>query len=214
MLVNEVVSVVGLSRKSIRYYEEVGLLRPSRNSSNDYRIYNDSDIKELKLIKFLRELDVSINDIKLLQSGELSLEDCMNNSILKIDKYVDNYSKIKDVCSEISSNNESYNSIDIDKYHKPINILKKEGFTMKKVKSDNKKKIEGAIISSSLFSIFYLFILGVITYFQFTEADKMPWILYIILMLVLLLPIVGVIYNLVARIKEIKGGEEDEASKY
>ena len=71
MLINEVEHVVGLSKKSIRLYEENGLLRPKRNSTNDYRIYDDEDIELLKKIKFLRELGVPIREIKMLQSKTL-----------------------------------------------------------------------------------------------------------------------------------------------
>ena len=42
----------------------------------------------------------------------------------------------------------------------------------------------------------------------------MPWILYIFIMVIFIFPIVGIVYNLIVRIKEINGGEEDEASKY
>lgn len=52
MLINEVEHIVGLSKKSIRYYEENGLLRPRRNQENDYRVYTEKDIQKLKTIKF------------------------------------------------------------------------------------------------------------------------------------------------------------------
>ena len=42
----------------------------------------------------------------------------------------------------------------------------------------------------------------------------MPWILYLFCMILFGFPLVGIIYNLMIRIKEIKEGEEDEASKY
>ena len=42
----------------------------------------------------------------------------------------------------------------------------------------------------------------------------MPWMLYWFMVLLFGVPIIGIIYNLVGRIKEINGGEEDEASKY
>ncbi|MDE6142002.1 MAG: MerR family transcriptional regulator, partial [Bacilli bacterium] len=59
MFINEVCHAVGLTKKSIRFYEENGLLTPKRDNSNDYRIYSQSDIEKLKKIKFLRELNVS-----------------------------------------------------------------------------------------------------------------------------------------------------------
>ena len=48
MFINEVEHLVGLSKKSIRYYEENGLLNPSRNKENDYRIYQEEDIRKLE----------------------------------------------------------------------------------------------------------------------------------------------------------------------
>ena len=85
---------------------------------------------------------------------------------------------------------------------------------MRNIKTNKSKKIKGAIISSLIFSLFFIFIAVIITYFQFTELDKMPWILYIFIMVIFIFPIVGIVYNLIVRIKEINGGEEDEASKY
>ena len=86
MLINEVQYKVGLTKKSIRYYESEGLLKPKRNNNNDYREYDETDIKDLKLIKFLRNLNVSINEIKKLKNNELTLKECMEERIKFIEK--------------------------------------------------------------------------------------------------------------------------------
>lgn len=214
MFINEVETKVGLSKKSIRYYEENGLIKPNRNKENDYRVYSGGDVEKLKVIKFLRELDVPIRDIKLLNDGKLTLQDCMMDRIDKIKREEEKYKKIKNMCLEISRSKDTFTSVDIDKYFMEMNILNKEGFTMRNVQVNKKKKIWGAVISSLIFSIFFIFLVSIISYFQFTETDKIPWIIYIFLMMIFMIPIVGIIYNLIARIKEINGGEEDEASKY
>lgn len=81
---------------------------------------------------------------------------------------------------------------------------------------DNKyyKKMLGAILSSLLFGLFYLFFAGVIIYLQITESEKIPTLFFIFILIFLLIPFLAIIVNLFSRIKEIKGGEEDEASKY
>lgn len=214
MLINEVESIVGVSKKSIRYYEEQGLLTPKRNQENDYRVYDDDDIKQLKLIKFLRELNVPIHDIQKLKSNELSIKECMKDRISKIEENQKNYQKIKNMCIDIMNSESSYNEIDISKHSIQMNILNKEGFTMRDMKKNNQRKISGAILSSLLFSVLFLFLIGMISYFQFSETDKMPWILYGFFMFILFVPIIGIFTNLILRIKEINGGEEDEASKY
>lgn len=69
-------------------------------------------------------------------------------------------------------------------------------------------------MSSLSFSLLFIFLMALISYFQFTEEDKIPWIVYGVLMLLFGFPILSVGINLFRRIKEIRGGEEDEASKY
>ena len=85
---------------------------------------------------------------------------------------------------------------------------------MRDVRTSKRKKITGAVLSSLIFGSFFIFLVSIITYFQVTEADKIPWLVYAFLMFLFGFPIVGIIVNLVNRIKEINGGEEDEASKY
>lgn len=214
MNIHEVGSIVGLSRKSIRYYEEEGLLCPKRNLSNDYRIYTDSDIKKLKLIKFLRELDVPIIEIKKLDNNTLTIQECMYDRIKKIEEEEKNYKNIKNMCLELASSKSTYNDIDIEKYSSFMNILNKKGFTMRNIKSNKNKKIFGAVTSSVTFSLFFIFLIMMISYFQFTNSEKIPWLLYGFLVVIFLFPLISIIINLFLRIKEINKGEEDEASKY
>ncbi len=214
MSIHEVCSIVGLTRKSVRYYESVGLLNPRRNTDNDYRIYNEEDIKTLKIIKFLRELDVPIDDLKRIKKKELSLQDCLKDRINKIEREEENYLKIKNMCFEIIKENASIENINISKYFSNMNILNKKGFTMRNTKTSKTKKIIAAILVSLLFILFLGGILGMISYFQFTESTKIPWVIYFIIVLLFGLPLFGMIYNLFLRIKEILKGEEDEASKY
>ena len=85
---------------------------------------------------------------------------------------------------------------------------------MRKDKYNKSKKIVGAILSSIIFSLFFVFMIVLFIYLQNTETDKLPWLLFWFFIIIFSLPIIGIIYNLIIRIKEIKGGEEDEASKY
>ena len=80
--------------------------------------------------------------------------------------------------------------------------------------TNNKEKITGAILSAIIFELLFLTMFGMTIYFQFTEEEKIPWLLFIIQISIYLIPSIAIIINLITRIKEIKGGEEDEASKY
>lgn len=53
--IQEVSDVVGLTARSIRYYEEVGLMKPAARSEGAYRLYDADDVARLQFIKGLRD---------------------------------------------------------------------------------------------------------------------------------------------------------------
>ena len=53
--IHEAAAEVGLTARSVRYYEEVGLLRPAARSEGDYRLYDETDVERLRFIKGLRD---------------------------------------------------------------------------------------------------------------------------------------------------------------
>ena len=54
--IQEVAAETSLTTRAIRYYEEVGLLRPAARSGGDYRLYDASDLERLQYIKNLRDV--------------------------------------------------------------------------------------------------------------------------------------------------------------
>ena len=168
----------------------------------------------LKKIKFLRELGVTIKDIKAIFNHDISLNDCLQEQMHKINKEKDKYDDILKICENVIALDKDIEDVDITEYLQSINILNKEGFSMRDVKTNKSKKIIGACISSLIFGLLFIFLGYTVTYFQMTQDDKMPLFFFIFVMGVLLLPVIAIIYNLIVRIKEILGGEEDEASKY
>lgn len=55
MRIQEAAAEVGLTPRSVRYYEELGLLRPAARSEGDYRLYDETDVERLRFIKGLRD---------------------------------------------------------------------------------------------------------------------------------------------------------------
>ena len=69
--IQEVAAEAGLTPRSIRYYEEVGLLRPAARSQGAYRLYDASDVERLVFIRGLRDdAGFSIAEIGLLLEDE------------------------------------------------------------------------------------------------------------------------------------------------
>jgi DNA-binding transcriptional MerR regulator len=53
--IQEVASELGLTTRTIRYYEELGLLKPVARSEGDYRLFDPDDLERLRFIKGLRD---------------------------------------------------------------------------------------------------------------------------------------------------------------
>jgi len=71
--IQEVAEETGLTPRSIRYYEELGLLRPAARSEGAYRLYDTSDLEQLRFIKGLREdAGLSLADISQILEDEES----------------------------------------------------------------------------------------------------------------------------------------------
>ncbi|CAN7294815.1 Cu(I)-responsive transcriptional regulator [Phenylobacterium sp. LjRoot219] len=58
----------GVSTKMIRYYDEIGLVRPASRTGSNYREYDDKQINELRFIKRARSLGFAVAEIQQLLS--------------------------------------------------------------------------------------------------------------------------------------------------
>jgi DNA-binding transcriptional MerR regulator len=75
MRIQEAAAEVGLTPRSVRYYEEMGLLRPAARSEGDYRLYDPTDLERLRFIKGLRDdAGFSLAEIAQLLEDEAARE--------------------------------------------------------------------------------------------------------------------------------------------
>jgi DNA-binding transcriptional MerR regulator len=73
--IQEAAAEVGLTPRSVRYYEEMGLLRPAARSEGDYRLYDSTDLERLRFIKGLRDdAGFSLAEIAQLLEDEAARE--------------------------------------------------------------------------------------------------------------------------------------------
>lgn len=70
--IGEVADRVGLSLRTIRYYEEIGLVEPSGRTDGGFRLYTEADIARLRLVKALKPVGMSLETMgELLQCADL-----------------------------------------------------------------------------------------------------------------------------------------------
>ncbi len=62
--VKEVSKITGVSIRTLRYYDEIGLLKPTGSTKAGYRLYDNKAIEKLQEIMFFKELEIPLTDIK------------------------------------------------------------------------------------------------------------------------------------------------------
>jgi MerR family transcriptional regulator, repressor of the yfmOP operon len=69
--IDQVAARTGLTKRTLRYYEEIGLLEPSTRTEGGYRLYSEADIEHLERIKRLRDLlGFSLAEIREIAEAE------------------------------------------------------------------------------------------------------------------------------------------------
>ena len=63
MTVHEVSRITGLSVRTLRYYDQIGLLPPNKGTDSGYRLYDDSALEKLQQIMLFRELEIPLKTI-------------------------------------------------------------------------------------------------------------------------------------------------------
>ncbi len=211
MKINEVEQTVGITKKNIRFYEQQGLLNPSRNTNNGYRDYAPEDIAALQQIKLLRKLGIPIEDIKKLQLHYLTLEDCLRRHLIVMERERKNLEEVEKFCHRLLAEDVNLETLDIGQLLTDMENMEEGGTRFMDIKRKDKRILKkNALIAATIPIILMLIPMGLIIVAAIVE--HMP-----LVTLFLLFPLIGIIGTLLAlreRLKEIEGGELDEASKY
>lgn len=62
--VQKLAQLAGVSTRTLRYYDEIGILKPARINSSGYRIYSQAEVDRLQQILLYRTLGVRLDIIK------------------------------------------------------------------------------------------------------------------------------------------------------
>lgn len=67
--VKDMSEITGISIRTLRYYDEIGLLKPTELTKAGYRLYDNKALEKLQEIMFFRELEIPLIDIKKIMDN-------------------------------------------------------------------------------------------------------------------------------------------------
>ena len=68
--INEVKKMSGLSVRTLRYYDQIGLLKPASKTDGGHRLYSNTELKKLQHIQFLKTIGFTLSEIKEMLESE------------------------------------------------------------------------------------------------------------------------------------------------
>ncbi len=113
--ISDVAKMTNISTRTLRYYDEINLLKPSNTSENGYRMYLSEDLDKLQQILFYKNLGLSLIEInKIVNDNNFNLEESLNETLEKyktqrqyIDDIIENIElSLKDIKGEIKMSKE------------------------------------------------------------------------------------------------------------
>ena len=142
MYIKDVEKLTGITSKNIRFYEKEGLLSPSRSANNRYRQYSKEDIRCLKEIKLLRKFGIGLTDIKNIQKGELTLNECLGIYLGAFNQQKKDLEKVIELCTLIQKNETNLQTLDTDYYLSEVSSAEEKGAKFTNIARDfiNKAK--------------------------------------------------------------------------
>lgn len=217
MKINEVESIVGITRRNIRFYEKEGLLTPARNSQNGYREYGEAEVAALKEIKLLRKLGVPLDEIRRMQAGPGTVGDGMRRHLVTLEREQQDLAQAMELCSRLKDQEVRLSELDAELWLKEMEDLERKGTTFQnKQRGDVKVRryASPALAAVVMIALMAGVIALMVWAFTLDPADAPPIAVMAVLVAIPAVVILGIVLALAQRWREIRRGEEDEARKY
>ena len=126
MKIKELEQLLSVSRSNIRFYEKQGLFCPERKDNN-YREYSEADVEALKKIIVLRKMGFTVEEIQLIQKGELPFAQAMDDARQRLEEEIEKLNGSLKLVEQVAKENGSFEEIDIDKHFNAINSAERSG---------------------------------------------------------------------------------------
>lgn len=130
--IGELAKETGLTVRTLRYYDQIGLLTPSRRMDNGYRLYNEEDIKRLQQILSLRQIGLTLDQIQSsFEEHRFSMGDVVQLQMDQLREQIDNQQQLLKRLEEIHKSIQAQQDVSVERLLKIIevmNMIEKHGF--------------------------------------------------------------------------------------
>ena len=151
-----------------------------------------------------------------MQRGTLTLSDGMRRHVIQLEREQENLETMKLLCGRLRDAEVTLAALEAEHYLEEMEQMEREGTNFVNIKkNDTRKRYVGPILAAAVFTGLMGAVIALMVWAFAVDPEGAPPLPVLIFLLALpVVPVVGVFLALIQRFKQIKGGEEDVASKY
>ncbi|WP_316571364.1 MerR family transcriptional regulator [Neobacillus sp. YIM B06451] len=124
--VGELAKLTGLTVRTLRYYDQIGLYSPSGYSNTGYRLYNESDLTRLQQILALKELGLSLDEVKsIIADNNYNPFEIVSLQIDRLREHIRIQQKLLKELQNVSSLMEMEEPLSVENFTKLLSMMKK-----------------------------------------------------------------------------------------
>lgn len=175
MTIKEVEERTGLARSNIRFYEKEKIIEPSRNDKNGYRDYSETDVETIKKIAYLRTLEISIEDIRHILSGKVSLIEVIEKQATTIKEQLVSLNKAKIMCDRmLEAGNVNFEELQVEQYVTDLSAYWNDNEPVFTLDSVSFLYMWGSFITWAVITALCL-IIGILSYVELPAEMPVQW---------------------------------------
>jgi len=124
--VGDIARLTGLTVRTLRFYDQIGLFSPSGQTESGHRLYDESDLARLQQLLSLKELGLSLDDIKSVLAGEqISPLEIVNLQMAKLKEQIKLQHKLLEQLQHVSKRMQGTAPITVEDFTQLLQAMKK-----------------------------------------------------------------------------------------
>lgn len=124
--VGELAKLTGLTIRTLRFYDQIGLFSPSEYSDSGHRLYNEADLSRLQQILSLKELGLSLEEIKsVVTGGHFSPLEIVSLQITRLTETIRTQQKLLSELENVANLMHLQQPVTVEEFTKLLEIMKK-----------------------------------------------------------------------------------------
>lgn len=160
--VHEVSKISGVTIRTLRYYDRIGLLEPAARTEAGYRLYDDADLRRLLRILLLRELEIPLKDVaRVLRLSEAKQREAIGQQIRLLERKKERTEKLISLAQRVSKGEETMDFSAFDRSKEEAYAAetkarwgKTEAYREYEKKAASRTETEEALLKRSMETIF------------------------------------------------------------